>query len=184
MKNNLVKIVATFGLIVVIAVILKSVFGIGKIGVSKITNSDNSKNIIFDKCWRAKELTSDGKIEIYNKSRKDSQINGKWENQKFEIDLKNNIIIFTITITDEAVEKRKKLSLPASKIFQEKIQIEDITDEYIRSVPKDTVSLLGKKMLGRHVYTFRLNTGTVEQLWDHPNFPQTFILECDETLGL
>ena len=37
MKSNLVKIVATLGLIIVIAVILKSVFGIGKIGVNKIT---------------------------------------------------------------------------------------------------------------------------------------------------
>jgi len=37
MKSNLVKIIATFGLIVVIALVLKEMFGIGEIGVNKIT---------------------------------------------------------------------------------------------------------------------------------------------------
>lgn len=42
--KNLVKILATLGLIVAIALILKGVFGIGKIGVNKI--SENSKEKI------------------------------------------------------------------------------------------------------------------------------------------
>ena len=37
MKNNLVKILATLGLIVAIALILKGVFGIGEIGFKKIS---------------------------------------------------------------------------------------------------------------------------------------------------
>ena len=35
MKNNLVKILGTFGLIIAIALILKGVFGVGKIGYNK-----------------------------------------------------------------------------------------------------------------------------------------------------
>ena len=37
MKNNLVKILATLGLIVAIALILKGVFGVGEIGVKKFS---------------------------------------------------------------------------------------------------------------------------------------------------
>ena len=39
MKSNLVKILATLGLIVAIALILKGVFGIGKIGLKKISKT-------------------------------------------------------------------------------------------------------------------------------------------------
>ena len=38
MKSNLVKIISTLGLIIVIAVILKSVFGIGKIGFKNLSS--------------------------------------------------------------------------------------------------------------------------------------------------
>ena len=59
MKNNLVKILATLGLIVAIALILKGVFGVGKVTTKKFSKPSisSSKNlaikdtIIFDKCW-------------------------------------------------------------------------------------------------------------------------------------
>ena len=52
MKNNLVKILATLGLIVAIALVLKGVFGVGKVGLKSFLNN---KQIIFDKCWRAQK---------------------------------------------------------------------------------------------------------------------------------
>ena len=43
MKNNLVKILATLGLIVAIAFILKGVFGVGEIGLKKIKTNTNKQ---------------------------------------------------------------------------------------------------------------------------------------------
>ena len=58
MKNNLVKILGTFGLIIAIALILKGVFGVGKIGFKEISKtsefpilkcvSDNNGKIYVD----------------------------------------------------------------------------------------------------------------------------------------
>tara|TARA_B100000780_G_C20824751_1_gene327676 strand:- start:57 stop:605 length:549 start_codon:yes stop_codon:yes gene_type:complete len=182
MKSNLVKILGTLGLIIAIAVILKSVFGIGNIGFKSLTN----KNIIiFDKCWSAQETNSGGKTYVDYKNRKDSQINGMWENKKFEIDLENIIITLTVTATDLAVKEFKESSLPASKIYQEKIDIEVVTDQYIRSVPVDNTTRTGKKIPGRTtIYVFNLNTKTIEKMQDDPKWPQTNILKCDEILGL
>ena len=51
MKNNLVKILATLGLIVAIALILKGVFGVGKIVVKKIVaKSSSTKSLPMLKC--------------------------------------------------------------------------------------------------------------------------------------
>ena len=41
--NNFVKILATLGLIVAIALILKGVFGVGKIGFKKVSNNSKEK---------------------------------------------------------------------------------------------------------------------------------------------
>ena len=96
----------------------------------------------------------------------------------------NNIIIFTVTATDYAVKEFKKSSLPASKIFQEKIDIQVMTDKYIRSVPVDQTTRTGKKMPGRHIFVFNLNAKIIEKILEHPDYPQTNILKCDEISGL
>ena len=57
MKSNLVKIIATFGLIVVIAIILKSVFGIGNLGIKNLFSKDiylACKNIEKDEVFTVK----------------------------------------------------------------------------------------------------------------------------------
>ena len=63
MKNNLVKILATLGLIVALALVLKGVFGVGKIGFSKISFNKNSTNssaeTILDRCY---SLNDDSRI--------------------------------------------------------------------------------------------------------------------------
>ena len=48
MKNNLVKILATLGLIVAIALVLKGVFGVGKIGIKNLSSKTYIK---FDRCY-------------------------------------------------------------------------------------------------------------------------------------
>mgnify|MGYP006092388415 CR=1 FL=1 len=78
MKNNLVKIIATFGLIVVIALILKGIFGVGKIGFSKITNSDNSKKIGINKTIIACEGWT-GKIGTHYLAYDDEYIWYHWD---------------------------------------------------------------------------------------------------------
>ena len=89
MKSNLVKIIATFGLIVVIAIILKSVFGIGKIGVSKITNSGNSNIIVFDKCYPPDEYASFD--DLY---KGETKLRG-YESHKYEIDLTKREVVWS-----------------------------------------------------------------------------------------
>jgi hypothetical protein len=44
MKNNLVKILGTFGLIIAIALVLKGVFGVGEIGVKKFSKKFSKIN--------------------------------------------------------------------------------------------------------------------------------------------
>ena len=53
--KNLVKILATLGLIVAIALILKGVFGVGKIGLKKVSKNNT---IIFDQCYDPSEFSS------------------------------------------------------------------------------------------------------------------------------
>ena len=43
MKNNVVKILATLGLIVALALVLKGVFGVGEIGLKKIKTNTNKQ---------------------------------------------------------------------------------------------------------------------------------------------
>jgi len=57
MKSNLVKILATLGLIIAIAVILKSVFGIGNLGIKNLFSKDiylACKNIEKDEVFTVK----------------------------------------------------------------------------------------------------------------------------------
>ena len=64
MKNNLVKILATLGLIIAIAVILKLVFGIGKNGVSKLSNK-SSKSLPILRC-EIDRMDGSKKVQIYD----------------------------------------------------------------------------------------------------------------------
>ena len=91
MKNNLVKIIATFGLIVVIALILKGVFGIGNIGIKSILNKvSSSKSLPILKC-EIYDTDGSKRIEFYDleKIKKNNPTEGmttdqfqKWRNQQ------------------------------------------------------------------------------------------------------
>ena len=91
MKNNLVKILATFCLIVVIALILKGIFGVGKIGVKSVSNkASSSKSLPILKC-EIYDTDGSKRIEFYDleKIKKNDPAEGmttdqyqKWRNQQ------------------------------------------------------------------------------------------------------
>tara|TARA_B110000037_G_scaffold126287_1_gene143866 strand:+ start:110 stop:628 length:519 start_codon:yes stop_codon:yes gene_type:complete len=91
MKSNLVKILGTLGLIIAIAVILKSVFGIGNIGIKSIFNKvSSSKNLPILKC-EIYDTDGSKRIEFYDleKIKKNNPTEGmttdqfqKWRNQQ------------------------------------------------------------------------------------------------------
>ena len=86
MKSNLVKIIATFCLIIVIALILKGIFGVTKIGISNFSSKlPILKCEIFD-------IDGSKKIEFYDleKIKKNDPTQGmtkdqiqKWRKQKY-----------------------------------------------------------------------------------------------------
>jgi len=66
MKSNLVKILGTLGLIIAIAIILKSVFGIGNIGFKSILNKvSSSKSLPILKC-EIYDTDGSKRIEFYD----------------------------------------------------------------------------------------------------------------------
>ena len=50
MKNNLVKILSTLGLIVAIALILRGVFDVGKIGIKSFSNKKTITDLPILEC--------------------------------------------------------------------------------------------------------------------------------------
>ena len=90
MKSNLVKIVGTLGLIIAIAVILKSVFGIGNIGFKSILNKVSSSKILPVLKCEIYDTNGSKKIEFYDveQIKKDDPTEGmttdqftKWRSQ-------------------------------------------------------------------------------------------------------
>ena len=75
-------------------------------------------------------------------------------------------------------------NLKNSPYLQVKIDIQGRTDQYIRSVPGDHITRTGKKVPGRTIYVFKLDTKTIEKIQEHQEYPQTNIFKCDEISGL
>ena len=91
MKNNLVKILATLGLIVAIALVLKGVFGVGKIGFMNFSSKlPTLKCEIFDP--NAKNT-----IEFYDleKIKNDDPTQGMTKEERIELRNQSNLEIVT-----------------------------------------------------------------------------------------
>jgi hypothetical protein len=157
MKNNLVKILATLGLIVAIALILRGVFDVGKIGFNKIGNK-SSKKIIFENCWDVNDYDS------YEQSMKTSS----QENQIFEIDISNNRITRTTIWTDKFVQEKKDMqnkgiSINANKVDLDTMMIDSHTDDFITTTPFKVIDHNNNnKLLGTDTFIFNLNDNTYE----------------------
>ena len=68
MKNNLVKILGTFGLIIAIALILKGVFGVGKIGLKNLFSKGSNLPVLectFDESDGSKRVQVYDMASIY-----------------------------------------------------------------------------------------------------------------------
>ena len=160
MKSNLVKILATLGLIIAIAVILKSVFGIGKIGFKSLTN----KNIIiFDKCWNP------SKYKNYNEAFVDSY----FEQWYFEIDLSKGIAVQTVIMNDETIKRwKEKKGYVEKKVTLNNYYIKSKTQNYIET-----------KITGGDIapfsHTFNLTNGQLIMNYVNKKYPP-HIRQCDE----
>ena len=155
MKNNLVKIVATLGLIIVIAVILKSVFGIGKIGVKNLSSKTYIK---FDKCYPLPdEFTNYTSFNEWFVS-----IDNEWDEAFYEIDLEKNEVVTTDIRSDESIkEAKERHNIVISKIRIETYPIISSSNTFIRTAyakPKSNHVDLGQE----YAYVFNLKEGYFE----------------------
>ena len=142
--NNLVKILATLGLIIAIALILKGVFGVGKIGFKSFSNN---KNIIFEKCYDTEEFSS------YKKSASVSD----FENWNFEIDLSKDIVTRTVVWKDETIKiNKEKNNFIMPKVELDTFRLVSQTKDFAKTEP------LGGIMGNDSYYTFFLNSGKMQ----------------------
>jgi hypothetical protein len=156
--KNLVKIFATLGLIVAIALVLKGVFGVGKIGFKNLSSKTYIK---FDRCYPIQdEYTNYTSFNEYFLDEGDSEW---WFSESYlEIDLKKNLVVTTVVRSDEAIKKLKdKRNLVADKIRMETYPIISSSKTYIRTdymKPKSNNIDLGLE----YAYTFNLKEGYFE----------------------
>ena len=153
MKSNLVKILGTLGLIIAIAVILKSVFGIGKIGFSNLSSKTYIK---FEKCYRLDEYKS---FNEYFLAEGDDEW---WQTSYWEVDLEKNIVISTLVRSDEAIKKLKdKRNLVAKKIRMETYSITSSSKTYVQTA-FNKYFIRNIDMGIEYAYTFNLKDGYIE----------------------
>ena len=145
MKNNLVKILATLGLIVAIALILKGVFGVGKIGLKKVSKNNT---IIFDQCYDPNEFSS------YEKAYPSDWFE-KWN---FKINLDLGTVVRTMVRKDETIQKFSENGVKLKKVELENFYVKSSTDTYIETKPLDQI-WYGEKYT--NYYIFDLKKGMI-----------------------
>ena len=151
MKNNLVKILATLGLIIAIALILKGVFGVGKIGFKSFSSNNN---IIFEKCYDTDEFSN------YKKSISASI----YENRDFEIDLSKDIVTRTVVWKDETIKRNKeKNNFIMPKVELDTFRIVSKTKDFVKT------DSLGGIMGKNSFYTFFLNSKKMQLFHSLPS---------------
>ena len=153
MKSNLVKILATLGLIIVISVILKSVFGIGKIGFNNLSSKTYIK---FEKCYPSDEYKS---FNEYFLAEGDDEW---WQTSYYEIDLEKNKVVMTTIRSDEAIKKLKdKRDLVAKKIRMETYSITSSSKTYVQTAFNKFL-IRDIDMGIAYAYSFNLQDGYIE----------------------
>ena len=154
MKNNVVKILATLGLIIAIALVLKGVFGVGKIGFKNLSSKTYIK---FDRCYPPDEHKNFDEFFLA-----ESKWDAFYNEMYFEIDLKRNVVITTYGRSEEAIkrlEERHNIITPRIKI--DTYPIISSSKKYIRTdymKPKSDHKDMGIE----YSYTFNLENGTFE----------------------
>ena len=173
-KNNLVKILATLGLIVAIALVLKGVFGVGKIGFKNLSSKTYIK---FDRCYDPVEFKSfneyflkEGDLEWW--------ISGYWE-----IDLEKNIVISTGVRSDEALKKLKdKHNVVSEKTTMETFSIISSSNTYVQTAFNKLK--FGNVDMGiEFAHSFNLKEGYIESKQKDSltqKLKNTYIVKCEE----
>ena len=160
MKNNLVKILATLGLIVAIALILKGVFDVGKIGANKVLKKDI---IRYDKCYDTAEWNN------YNEHFND----GPFEKWYFDVELSENKATRTIVWKDDAIKRNKeKNNLIVPKVEMETYRLVSKTDDFVKT---ENITPDGRS---NDHYIFFLKTGKLQLFVSNGEFRYTTNLQC------
>ena len=143
MNKNLIKILSTLGLIVAIALILKGVFGVGKIGLNKVSKN----NIIFDKCW--------DKGNFDNLTHYLSNNDSNFEKITYEIDIQKKTMVEISIRKDSSIQWGKQNGLNLKKIELFEYPIVAVSNDYIET------DLAGE--LIKYSYVFDLKKGEIIQ---------------------
>ena len=159
MKNNLVKILATLGLIVAIALILKGVFGVGKIGLKKVSKNNT---IIFDQCWDRDNFTNF--IDFTNEN------DGFNEKYTFELDFEKKTMVSILVRKDSEIKREKELGRSLAKISLTEYPIIAASNNFVET------DLVGD--LIRYNYVFDLKKGQVIQKAESSIYQTNF--QCDK----
>ena len=152
MKNKVVKILATIGLIIAIVLILRGVFDVGKIGFKNLSSKTYIK---FERCY------APGEYKNYEEHFLAEGRDAFYLQVYFEIDLKRNLATITEVRSEEALKKLKELhNVIASKIRIDTYPIVTSSKTYIGTdymVPKSSSDVRTE-----YSYTFNLKEGYVE----------------------
>ena len=175
MKNNLVKILATLGLIVAIALVLKGVFGVGKIGIKNLSSKTYIK---FDRCYAPDEYKN------FNEHFAGESKSAFFGKNSFEIDLEKNVVNTIFVRSDENVKKLKELhNVNSSKFRIDSYPIVSSSKTYIRTDYRISKSGNWVDETMEYSYTFNLKEGFVEinhRYADTHKMSYTGIWQCEE----
>ena len=158
--KNLVKILATLGLIVAIALILKGVFGIGKIGVNKISKKNT---IRFDKCYDIDEF----------KNHKEHFNDGPFDDWYFDVELSENKATRTVVWKDEHIKKNKeKNDFIIPKVEMETFKIVSKSKDFAKTEKTSSNNKVND------YYIFFLKSGKMQYFTSLGEFRQTSNFQC------
>lgn len=150
-KSNLVKILATIGLVMAILLTIKGVIDVGKVGVNKIskntidksTGSTNKNIIKFDKCWGKDESSN---YEDYFRT-------NDFEEMFFEINLAAKKVTRNIVFKDAYIKKFKDWDgTVIPKVSLDNLYIKSFTDNYVETKNFNKNGLV-------YYYVFNLKNG-------------------------
>ena len=139
MKSNLVKILATLGLVVAIGLILRGVFDVGKIGFNKFSSKIKNSNLPILKCTFTNPDNSNQKFtEFYDLNNYNKKINGEPGSDSLEITQDNyewsyirendgfkRLISFYVNKTTGAVITTISEGVKNNATFKEKVKAWD-----------------------------------------------------------
>ena len=178
MKNNVIKILATLGLIIAIALVLKGFFGVGKIGFKNLFSKTYIK---FDRCYPIQdEFTNYTSFNEYFLDEGDGEW---WVSSYWEIDLKKKEVVVTGVRSDEAIKKLKdKRNLVVEKIRMETYSIISSSKTYVQTA-FNKLNIRNIDMGIEYAYSFNLKEGYIEISAKDSNtqkLKNTYRVQCEE----